>query len=79
MNNWMKQGLIGLSLTSAAISASAANKIESKEAGKDLNAQRSFGTQNIDAQDYAGGSKLKDRMIRMTGKSAELMTVTEQA
>ena len=68
MNKWMKQGVIGFALTSAAI----AGYVEK-------NAQKGTGEaqlkQAVDALDFAGGSKLKDRMIQSTGYSVEFATV----
>jgi hypothetical protein len=75
MNKWMKQGLLGIALASTSMAAFAADKKDNKDANARPEAVESSGHQSIDAQDYAGGSKLKDRMLEATGMSVEFATV----
>ncbi len=62
MNKWMKQGLLGLAMSTAAVAAAATMQTESKEpAGQP--ALKASEEVMIDALDFAGGSKLKDRRV----------------
>jgi hypothetical protein len=61
MNKWMKQGMMGLILTTATVAAAAITSPIADSAAelKDLPSEHLM----IDALDYAGGSKLKDRLV----------------
>lgn len=67
MNKWMKQGVTGFVVTSALASAVivAANNSSVKVADSPATYI------GIDAMDYAGGSKLKDRMLQ-SGETIEV-------
>ena len=76
MNKWMQHGALGLAMASAALAGNLASKAQAEGGDNKVKAIENFGHKGIDALDYAGGSKLKDRMINSTGHSVELATVT---
>lgn len=69
MNKWMKQGLLGFALTAAAVSAE-------RPAQSQKEAQPQFkNAVTIDALDFAGGSKLKDRRCSQASRELEIIIV----
>ena len=60
MNKWMKQGMAGLILSTSALTVAQTTQSE-KEVVREENSLVS-----VDALDFAGGSKLKDRMMMIT-------------
>ena len=58
MNKWIKNGVAGLALSTAAIAASALTAPQAEPANIEQ-----IEAVAVDATDYFGGSKLKDRMV----------------
>jgi hypothetical protein len=61
MNKWLKNGMAGLVLGTTALTVATENKTQAQP----LKLQ----SRSVDALDFAGGSKLKDRMIKFEDKS----------
>lgn len=74
MNKWMKQGMIGLALASAA----AAGVKSGKNGGVEPVGLAKGASLMIDALDFAGGSKLKDRMFQANAaRDLEIVVVAK--
>lgn len=68
MNKWIKNGMTGLILGTAAVMATSKPPIQSEPTQDD-----SLSSVSIDALDLAGGSKLKDRMISVYNNDMEIV------
>lgn len=69
MNKWMKNSLTAMAVTAASISASMT------DLGNGQPLKASTEEQLIDALDFAGGSKLKDRRCLHSDKDQDLEIV----
>ncbi len=70
MNKWIKQGMAGLALTSLALTGYVVPKEDDDSSRIEITDATS-----VDAIDYAGGSKLKDRRIFNSAAEIEIAVV----
>jgi len=73
MNKWIKNGMTGLALSTAALVATSRPPVQAEPTQDD-----SLTAVSIDALDVAGGSKLKDRMIEAYDNDMELVRAVIQ-
>lgn len=72
MNKWMKLSMVGMALSASAVGAS--QSVQQQPVPDDSRISRDV---MVDAMDFAGGSKLKDRMSVPTEyENLEIVLVT---